>query len=277
MKLKGTIITIALLMLGLTAVPAYAGETETEIAKDGIMNRVTTEMTDGVMTIRIESAEEEDPAFHWESWRGDKGDASFVECITESDTEDGFAYVGSFRAIDDGDDTIRLVYTDGHYAREYLDFDVVTEDGKITESTGGGQAFETKGEDLAPYLEGVWEESEGGTHFLEIALADDGGLAFTVSDSSGRDGSTAFYTMTAYYDAILGALVYWDGTEHIAAITAEETQTEPEAVSDGDGTGLFALEASSGEYDSPDEPTIGILWKDDTFGSDTNMFVQPES
>ena len=149
----------------------------------------------------------------------------------------------------------------------------IAEDGKITESTGGGQAFETKGEDLAPYLEGIWEESDGGTHYLEIALVDDGGLSFRVSDSSGRNGNTVFYTMTAYYDAILEELVYWDGTEHSAVITGEETETEESNT--GEGTGMFGIVVLSDE--ETDDAAIGIHWLDNTFGNDgTNMFVKSE-
>lgn len=254
--MRKTIIAITALSACLMAVPAFAGETEADL-----QNRVTTEMTDGTMTIRIESTKDTDPDFHWESWHGDKGDASCVECITETDMEDGLAYVGSFRAIADGDDTIRLVYTNGHYTREYMDFYVTAKDGKITETTGGGQAFETKGEDLAPYLEGVWEETDGGTHFLEIALADDGGLAFTVSTGGGRDGNTVFYTMTAYYDAIQEALVYWDGTEHQAVITEE---TEAEEANTGDGTSVFGIEVLSDEEGSEKDPALGIVWQDNT-------------
>lgn len=278
-----SIFTAAALAAGLMTVSVFAGETESELFEDGLMNKVTTEMTDGTMTIRIKSAKDtaEDPDFHWESWRGNGGEGSCVELITESDMEDGLAYAGSFRAIDDGEDTIRLVYTNGYYAREYLDFDVHTEDGKITETTGGGQAFETKGEDLAPYLEGVWEESEGGTHALEIALADDGGLSFTVSDGSGRDGSTTYYTMTAYYDAIEDALVYWDGTEHVAAITGDdETEAESESASAGDGTGSFTIEILSEEDGGAagEEAALGLVWQDDTFGlEDISMFEKADS
>ena len=168
-----------------------------------------------------------------------------------------------------------------NYCREYLDFDVHTEDGKITENTGGGQAFATNAEDLAPYLEGVWEESDGGTHALEIALADDGGLSFTVSDGSGRDGVTTYYTMTAYYDAIQDALVYWDGTEHHAAVTGEaETEAESESTAAGDGTGSFTIEVLSEEEEGAagEEAALGIVWQDDTFGLENiNRFEKADS
>ena len=178
-----------LMAVSLLAVPVFADETE--YVPD---NTVTTDLEDGVLTIRIEESDEkeQDQGFWWESYTGDKGDASFVELVTQSTDEEGYAYAGSFRAIDDGEDTIRLVHTNGHYNKEYLDFDVVTENGEIKETTGGGQALETKAEDLAPILEGVWDEMDG-TNVLEISEAPDGGLRFVVSNSSGRDGMTTFY------------------------------------------------------------------------------------
>ena len=266
--MRKTMLGCVLMAVSLLAVPVFADETE--YVPD---NTVTTELEDGVLTIRIEeSAEkEQDQGFWWESYTGDKGDASFVELVTQSTDEEGYAYAGSFRAIDDGEDTIRLVHTNGHYTKEYLDFDVVTENGEIKETTGGGQALETKAEDLAPILEGVWDEMDG-TNVLEISEAPDGGLRFVVSNSSGRDGMATFYTMTAYYDVVEDALVYWDGTEETATIEAEgETETDQaETESAGEGTGLFALELQ-------EDDSIGIFWKDDTFGNvDVNMFVKAE-
>lgn len=279
MKNKRYLIAIAALTLGLMSAPAYAGETETDMPQEDVLNDITADISDGTITIRIKADEEAQPGFWWEAYSGDKGDYSCMELVTDTDMEEGYDYVGSFRAIDDGSDTIRLVYTNGHYTREYLDFGVEVKDGKITDQTSGGHAFETRGEDLAPILEGIWEESEDGTHSFEIALAEDGGLSFTISDGSGKDGNTVFYTMTAYYDAIEEALVYWDGTQHSAAITAEdETEAESEGSLSGEGTGLFAIQILSPEDTPEEEADLGILWKDDTFGNtDTNMFVKSQS
>ena len=278
MKKKSILIGTAILAASLMAAPVFASETETETEfTQGPAISFDTEFNDGVMTIRIKS-DREDPDFYWTSYQGDKGDASFVELVTESDSEDGLAYAGSFRAINDEDkeeeDTIRLVYTNGHYVKEYLDFNVTTKDGKITENVGGGQAFATNGSDLAPYLEGVWEEQDG-NRTLEITLADDDGLEFVISDGSGRDGKTTFYTMTGYYDCIEDALVYWNGTEHVAEITDNAAETEAEA-EEGDGTGLFALDATFD--DAGEELVFSILWKDDTFGNtDVNSFLRAKS
>lgn len=262
-KLAGSIMLAAALM----AVPAMASETEdmTVLSEETEMEaytKVSTEMEDGVLTIRIEEPEgEADPDFWWEAYNSDKGDASVVELLTQS-TDDGCAYAGSFRAIDDGDDVIRLVNTNGHYVKEYMDFNVTASDGKIQELTGGSQGYETTAETLAPILEGVWEEFDGAGRFMEISAAPDGGLSFVISDGSGRDGSTTIYTMTAYYDAVKEALVYWDGQEQTAAIeteiSAEPAEGEEQAA--GEGTGLFAIELQ-------EDDSFGILWKDDTFGN----------
>lgn len=275
---KAFMIGSAFLAASFMAMPAFANETETEPEIRPDIN-VDTELTDGIMTIRIKS-DRNNPDFYWESYEGDKGDASYVELVTQSDMEDGYAYVGSFRAIPDAsdeeeEDLIRLVYTDGHYVKEYMDFNVTTKDGEILEEVGGGQAFATTGSDLAPFLEGVWEEKDG-THTMEVSLTDDDGLAFTISDGSGKDGQTAYYTMTGYYDCIKDALVYWDGTEHVAAISdgTGETENETEAEA-GTGTGLFALDAS---YDEKSEDlAITLLWKDDTFGNtEVNAFTKAD-
>ena len=255
-----------LLAASLMAAPAFAAETENDYFEDpAVDTSVDTELTDGVMTIRIKSDRDDDGSgFHWEAYRGDMGDASCVELITESDMEDGLAYAGSFRATDDGEGTIRLVYTDGHYAKEYMDFDVTTEDGKIVETIGGGRAYETLASDLAPFLEGVWQET-GGNHFLEISMTDDGGFSFVISDGGGWDGNAVFYTMTGYYDALEDALVYWNGTRYLAAISDGSDETEPEAEVTPDGTGLFALD---GQFDDEEDDLIlTIYWKDDTFGN----------
>ena len=67
-------------------------------------------------------------------------------------------------------------------------------------------------------------------------------------------------------------IVYWDGTEETATIEAEgETETDQaETESAGEGTGLFAMELQ-------EDDSIGIFWKDETFGNaDVNMFVKAE-
>ena len=88
------------------SVPAEAAGTEERAAA-----QIETELTDGVLTIRLDGGPQKD-GFYWEYYTGDKGDATFVELITQAN-DDGCAYAGSFKAIEDAgdaEDYIRLVY-----------------------------------------------------------------------------------------------------------------------------------------------------------------------
>ena len=285
--MKMVIKTAAFFMVyaAVLSVPVCAADETENMTHD----RIECELEDGIYTIRIQATDHDDPDLYWTSWDGDKGDASCVELLTQTDREDGLAYAGSFRAVPgagDGEDFIRLVHTNGKYTAEYMDWNVSVKDNEIVEVTGGGQAFPTTGTDLAPVLEGTWEE-EGGNLFMEISPEEDGSLAFIISDGGGRDGSTEYYTMHAYYDAVKEALVYWDaeavtaeitdGTEEAPAETPAATETE-EVLSEGSGeaagadentgTGVFSLEVM-------DEDKYAILWRDDTFGNtETGRFVR---
>lgn len=250
---------IALLLAGSMAVsltvPAmvYADEAqETETENETLAMAVSSvSIENGVMTIYVES-EEKDPDWWWEFSREDAED-SCIEVITDS-TDEGYAYVGSFKALDDCVDavgTIRLIHTDGFCTDQYMDFEVKVEDGKITENTGGSHTMPTFAKDLAAFLEGTWVEKAEGRTMLDISLGEDNGLDMVMSDGSGRDGKTSFYTMTAHFDAVKDALVYNNGTEHEgAAITnGSEEQTEADT-EQGTGAGMFEL--------VPDEEGTGI-------------------
>ena len=283
MKKAMKTVVLAMLSAAVFALPVCAEE-EPQMAH----GEIEGELEDGIYTIRIQATDHDDPDMYWTAWDGDKGDASYVELLTQSDQEEGLAYAGSFMAspgAGDGEDFIRLVYTNGQYVAEYMDWNVSVKDDAIAEVTGGGQAFPTSGSDLAPVLEGTWEEEDGNL-FMEISPEEDGSLLFVISSGGGRDGAATFYTMHAYYDAVKDALVYWDGEEVTAEITngLEEAVTEEaaeedaaeEALTEGGeeseeaaaGTGMFALEVQ-------DEENVAILWRDDTFGNiDTGRFVK---
>ena len=105
------------------SVPAEAAGTEERAAA-----QIETELTDGVLTIRLDGGPQKD-GFYWEYYTGDKGDATFVELITQAN-DDGCAYAGSFKAIEDAgdaEDYIRLAYTNGTYVYEYTDVNVKIE------------------------------------------------------------------------------------------------------------------------------------------------------
>ena len=245
---------------------------------------ITTEIENGILTIRMEATDHDKKDMWWQFWNEPEGAAAKVEVITEADTEEGMAYTGSFKALEglsgeeDTEGLVRLVHTNGDYIAEYLEWNVKIEKGQIVEVTGGGQAFPTTGEELAPYLTGTWQE-ENGTKMMEITLGEDGGLDVVISDGSGRDGMTSFNTMTAFYDVIREDLVYRNGAQVTGAITdgegqeaAEETAAEDSSGSEARGTGSFHLDVSS-----ESEEEHAIVWTDDTFGNgEARRFVKTE-
>ena len=276
-------VLFAVLAMGLLAAPAFAAETEnaasdypTEMG-DVVLLHGNTEcaIENGIFTVRIGALDTDDQDLYWTSQYGDTGDASFVELITETTMEEGLAYAGSFRATDDCgegivEDYIRLVHTNGFYADEYMEFNLLIENGKIVENTGGSQSFGAT-EDLAQQLAGVWEEKDG-SRVIEISPSDDKGVNIVISTASGRDGTSVFYTMTAYFDCIQEALVYRNGTEHTAAITDGSETEAPEEVQQGEGTGIFGFVP-----DEENEEIANIVWRDDTFGNtETGVFVKVE-
>jgi len=267
-------------------------EAAQEASADGAVGGVDsiTSLDDGVLTISLKRIGSDKDGFTWEAWAGDRGDAASYEMLTQTDMEEGFAYVGSFRGIEGvtASDTIRLVHTNGFYVDEYMDYDISMEDGNIVQHTGGSHAFPTTAEDLDPVLGGVWQASEDPNLFMELTPAQDGGFDVVVSDGSGRDGKTSLYTMTMYFDALKGAFVYRNGEELAAAITGEEA----EAVT-GDTTAEALTESAQDENPdeaegesgyvsfeplSENEADLSLVWDKDPAGNaETYHFVRPEA
>ena len=77
---------------------------------------------------------------------------------------------------------------------------------------------------------------------LDISLGKNGGLDMVMSDGSGKDGKTSFYTMTAYFDAVKKALVYNNGTSHedVAITDGSQEQTESDT-QQGNGIGTMEV------------------------------------
>ena len=213
----------------------------------------STSLEDGILTVSI-SPEAAGGGFYWSYV--DEGDGKKVELVTDTTDEKGYAYVGSFRGIEDGDDVIRLVFGNGVYVQQYRDFNVTVKDGEITECTGGSAFLPTLSDDLADVLEGTWTEADG-NRSMNIELNAVDGFDVTVSDGSGKDGKTELYAFTAYYDAIAEGLIYRDGTTVEAEITAGD-ETEAEVFEKtGDGSGIIMIGTME---DNDDE--IELHWQD---------------
>ena len=233
-----------------SALPCFAEETEQETGTE-FHGNTSVDYEDGIMTISIEATDHDDPDLKWEYDQGDKGDASLVELVAESASEEGFSYVGSFRGIEDGEDTIRLIHTDDFYTEQYMDFNVKIEDGNLTETTGGSYAFPVTADDLLTVIGGTWQSEDDPDTVLEISKADAHGMNFTVS-FAGEDEEAFEYKMTVYFDAILNAMIYRDGTSSEKAVT--------------DGTGHFMFDP-----ESEDETDLAVLWSDDTLMEDAQV------
>ena len=248
------------------SVPAEAAGTEERAAA-----QIETELTDGVLTIRLDGGPQKD-GFYWEYYTGDKGDATFVELITQAN-DDGCAYAGSFKAIEDAgdaEDYIRLVYTNGTYVYEYTDVNVKIENSQITEKSGGAYVYGVDYKEFADLLAGTWQEENNGTNYLEITLDETDGLDAVISNGGGKDGQTSYYTMTLHFDAIKEALMYVDGKEVTAEITdGEGADTSAAAVSEEAGYGGFVL-----EVDEETQTVKSIQWADMSGAHEPIVFVK---
>ena len=195
---------------------------------------------EGNLTIRLDGGTVKE-GFSWSYYQGDKGDASLVELLADSDM-DGGVYVGSFRALPDagdGDDYVRLVYTNGVYTCAYIDVDVEVKDHKIV-SYAFTDVSPLDSETAESLLEGTWQQQDDGPMFMEITANPVDGFDVVISDGSGRDGNAVYNTMTVYYDILKQALVYVDGTVNQAAITDGQEESSSE-ISEPGGNGAFSM------------------------------------
>ena len=229
------------LMTSSLAMADKAQETESEQTVS-TSDTYSVDIEDGIMTVRIDSDSENDQ-YEWQ-FAGEDMDDSSIELITDS-TQDGHSYVGSFKAVDgceNKEENLRLIHTDGFCTDRYMDFQVTIEDGKIVTLAGGPSTPSTPIEEIAKALSGTWQERSEGKTMLDISLGKNGGLDMVMSDGSGKDGKTSFYTMTAYFDAVKKALVYNNGTSHedVAITDGSQEQTESDT-QQGNGIGTMEV------------------------------------
>lgn len=243
-------------------------ESEEETAEAGHFSFPTEEVefNDGVMTIRLYDGGNVD-GFSWGIYEGDKGDASFAELLTQSTMEEGLDYAGSFRAIPDGgdgDDYIRLVYSNGIVTMAYYDFFITVADGAIQEDYYTETTMTVYDEDYLPKIEGTWNE-EGGSSYMNISLCEEGGFNVVIYDDT-AESETEVYTFHAYNDAIMGCMIYADGAGQTVS-AAGEAGTAP--IGGGSGSGVLLAE------DSEDlESVVSLTWYDRTDGHKDIRFVR---
>ena len=195
----------------------------------------SVEIENGIMTIYLEKTGEGKDGFFW-SFQGDGStdDEYIIDRITDTDMEEGYEYVGSFRALQDGDTYIRLIHTNGVYTDMYMDFNVKARDGKITENNGGSCVYGVDAREFYEHLlKGEWKDENDESLSLTFSLTDDDGFQAVISDENGE-----IQNMTVYYDAMYESMI------------CDEGALIPDI--------------------SPDDPTdAGILWRNDTDDTDT--------
>ncbi len=267
---------LAVLLAGCLCVPVWAeadsAETDTlnaTIMNEDVVGNVEAEIEDGILTIRMEASEMGKEGFWWE-YLQDEADPH-VELLTQSTEEEDLDYAGSFRGLEDGESLIRLVYTNGVYVYQYIEFYVKVENGAITERTGGGYAYPDSAESLAESFGGTWQCAEDENTFMEIELGEDNSLLVTVSDGSGQDGLTSVYTMTVYPDALTGTLVYKNGGSHTVAVTDSEEAAAEDTMEEGSDEGYLMYQAEEGSEE------LQILWVQGTEADAAGtLFVRAE-
>ena len=226
---------IAVLTAGMMAVPAFAAQTgaggttqeaaaaeeaeaEPDFLNPGRAWEVETDMEDQVYTIRIKARGSEKEGYHWENFTGDRGDATAIELLTQSTEEKGLAYAGSFRVETDQktrfEDYIRLVYTNGISVDEYMDFNVLIEDGEFEEITGGCHCMPVDDDDYAKLIEGEWKDENGGEAALKLTQNPAGGFDGTLTNAKAKE-----FTFHADYDWMNEAYVYKKGEEGLGLVT----------------------------------------------------------
>ena len=217
-----------------TAGTAAAAEEITEGEKTVPESEV--EIDGETVTIRLKATGDEKMDKGWGLYTGDKGDASLLELLTQSDQEEGYAYVGSFRALEDnGDDTIYIVQTDGKVVDQYQQFTFAIEDGKVKEQTGGGIAYPVNYDEVLEALAGTWNQKDGGELSMEFLPDDTKGIKATVFK-----GDEGYYSMTLLYDAMKDTFVYdngfYQGEDADPDADPEKTESGYVAVMENDGT-----------------------------------------
>ena len=188
-----------------------------------------TELENGILTVRVPHGSHgmDLEGFGWGLYEGDKGDASLTELIADSQ-EEGYDYVGSFRALEDagdGEDYIRIAYKDGGITLAYLDVRVAVRDGAIREVTGTDGVKSGYEDAYIPFLEGMWAEENEGAASMTVSKGAEGCYEITLAKDTGRNGSVLLTTMHAWPDAAEGCLVYKDGSEQAAVISDSDDDT----------------------------------------------------
>lgn len=188
-------------------------------AEEAQDQRASCSLEDGLLVIRI--VPDEGDAGEWAVEMMDEDEDRSV-VLQSSDTADGRA-VFTFAPAGDGWDDVGIMHTVDEVCDEFYHFLIEVQDGAFSEEPYMEHVMSPEEKILGPYLTGEWLEEETQFHTMEIADGDGSGWDVTIV-SPVSHGAYRF-TGTAYYDCVLDALVFTDGTLYDLTADGEEPGT----------------------------------------------------
>ncbi len=251
--MKRSVITTVLLG-SLVFAASFVQASETEEPEGLVINN---QIEDGNYIIRI-PAEEGD-----EGWtiNGDNFDESILKIESALYDDDGFTAVIAPAA--DGTATVEIDHYDDFVCDQRFTWDLLVEDGKITESTGGSHEAAPDEESLDPYLSGEWTEEETQLSVMTISKNPEQGWDIKVVSAADHDAYV--FTATARYDCVTEGLAYQDGAIYQTSITDSEEEEELGEPYMENIIGSFTFEGET-------EKDLQLIWKKDVLDEETITF-----
>lgn len=123
---------------------------------------------------------------------------------------EGDTFVIQYDPVADGEIMLNVRHFTGIACDQVHSFDLVVENGKITENKGGSYTASPDPSELDPYLSGKWVQEETELLDLEVTL-NESGRGWDVVAVSSEEGKEFLFKTTVYYDCELDSFVYDKG------------------------------------------------------------------
>ena len=185
-------------------------------------NAITGRLEDGSYLVRIPVEENENGA--WTAEDGSQDDS--VVTLQDAKLENG-AFEARYDPAGDGETTVTIRHMNGIACDQAHTFDLLVQDGKIREVTGGSYTASPSDAELADAFAGDWRDRETRLTQMTVAAGEKGGLAAEILVPSTH--GAYLFRLTMHYDCVLNAFLYDDGVVYSLPITdtAEPALGEP--------------------------------------------------
>lgn len=215
-----------------------------EAAKTGESEQVINcDFEDGSYIVRI-PVEEGDTG-----WKVDEKymDSEVLSIGSAEVVDDSF--VVRVDPVADGEATVVIGHFDGSACDQRMTWDLVVEDGKVKECTGGSNEAAPSEEELDPQISGEWVEEE--TQFTQMTITKNPEKGWDVEIAAPLTHGAYIFKATINYDCNAGALVYDNGTFYEVPITDSDEAELGDPVQENT-TGLISLDG--------DEEDLHLVW-----------------